>query len=76
MISGRRASRRRPALSGEISNMESRGFTLLQNGRGFGTNDDGAYAYFDTERAAGCILEALEMPQEMPPRHRTYPDQG
>ena len=56
--------------------MESRGFTLLQNGRGFGTNDDGAYAYFDTERAAGCILEALEMPQEMPPRHRTYPDQG
>jgi hypothetical protein len=42
----------------------------------FGSNDDGAYAYFDTERALGCILEALEMPPEMPPPHRTYPDQS
>ena len=57
----------------EISNMEALGFTVLQSGRGFGTEDDGAYAYFDTERACGCILEALEMPQEMPPPERTYP---
>ncbi len=60
----------------EISNMASRGVALLQSGRGFGTADDGAYAYFDTERACGCILEALEMPQEMPPPERTYPDQS
>ncbi len=59
----------------KISNMEARGFGLLQSGRGFGT-DDGAYAYFDTEGACGGIFEALEMPQEMPPPERTYPDQG
>jgi len=63
-------------IDAEISNMESRGFSMLQSGRGFGSNDDGAYAYFDTERACGCILEALEMPPEMPPPHRTYPDQS
>ena len=63
-------------IDAEISNMESRGFSMLQSARGFGANDDGAYAYFDTERACGCILEALEMPPEMPPPHRTYPDQS
>ena len=63
-------------IDAEISDMESRGFSMLQSARGFGTNDDGAYAYFDTERACGCILEALEMPPEMPPPERTYPDQS
>ena len=60
----------------ESQTMASRGFGLLQSGRGFGANDDGAYAYFDTERACGCILEALEMPAEMPPPERSYPDQS
>ncbi len=37
----------------------------------FGSNDDGAYAYFNTERALGCILEALEMlPSTGPTRTR------
>ena len=63
-------------IDAEISRMDSRGFGLLQSGRGFGTNDDGAYAYFDTERACGCILEALELPAEMPPPERSYPDQS
>jgi catechol 2,3-dioxygenase-like lactoylglutathione lyase family enzyme len=62
-------------IDAEISKMESRGFALLQSGRGFGTNDDGAYAYFDTEGAVGCILEALEMPAELSPPERTYPEQ-
>ena len=63
-------------IDAEISKMDSRGFGLLQSGRRFGTNDDGAYAYFDTERACGCILEALEMPAEVAPPERTYPDQS
>ena len=63
-------------IDAEISNMESRGFSMLQSARGFGTNDDGAYAYFDTERALGCILEALELPPEMQPPERTYPEQS
>jgi Glyoxalase/Bleomycin resistance protein/Dioxygenase superfamily len=60
-------------IDAEISNMDSRGFAMVQNGRGFGTANDGAYAYFDTENACGCILEALEMPQEMPPPEADLP---
>ena len=63
-------------IDAEISRMGSKGFGLLQSGRGFGTNDDGAYAYFDTERTCGCILEALELPAEMPPPEQSYPDQS
>ena len=65
-----------PDIDAEISKMEEKGYPLLQSGRGFGKDGDGAYALFDTERDFGCILEALEMPQEMPPPHRTYPEQG
>jgi methylmalonyl-CoA/ethylmalonyl-CoA epimerase len=54
-------------IDAEISKMEFRGFSMLQGRRGFGANDDGAYAYFDTERTLGCILEALEMPPDLPP---------
>jgi Glyoxalase/Bleomycin resistance protein/Dioxygenase superfamily len=54
-------------IDADISNMESRDFSVLQSGRGFSSNDDGDYAHFDTERALGSILEALEMPPEMPP---------
>lgn len=63
-------------IDAEISKMESRGFTVLQSGRGFGTNDDGAFAYFDTEGALGCIFEAFELPAEFPPPERVYPDQS
>jgi methylmalonyl-CoA/ethylmalonyl-CoA epimerase len=63
-------------IDAEIKNMESKGYPLLQSGRSFGTNDDGAYAYFDTERDFGCILEAIEMPPEMPDPERTFPEQG
>ncbi|AHY45872.1 Glyoxalase/Bleomycin resistance protein/Dioxygenase superfamily [Rubrobacter radiotolerans] len=58
-----------------IREMEEKGYPLLQSGRGFGTNDDGAYAYFETQDALGCIAEAIEMPPEMPPPERTYPEQ-
>jgi methylmalonyl-CoA/ethylmalonyl-CoA epimerase len=44
-------------IDAEISKIESLGFSMFRSGRGFGT-DDGAY--FDTEGALGCILEALE----------------
>ena len=57
-----------------IQQMEDAGFTLLQSGRGFGANNDGAYAYFETEGALGHIVEAIEMPPEMPEPERTFPE--
>ena len=54
----------------EIAAMAAKGFPLLQSGRGFGVDWDGAYAYFETERVAGCILEAIEQPKRMPAPER------
>lgn len=56
-----------------IKEMEGKGFSVIQSGRGFGTAGDGAYAYFETEGALGHIIEAIEMPQAMPDPERTYP---
>ncbi len=49
-----------------IADMEAQGYPLLQSGRGFGVDHDGAYAYFDTEKSFGCIVEAIEQPKTMP----------
>lgn len=56
-----------------IAAMAERGYALLQSGRGFGADGDGAYAYFDTEADHGCILEAIERPRQMPPPEYRYP---
>lgn len=56
-----------------IEEMEGKGYPLLQSGRGFGTQDDGAYAYFETQDALGCIAEAIMLPPEMPPPEQTFP---
>ena len=56
-----------------IAEMASRGYALMQSGRGFGTDGDGAYAYFDTTADLGCIIEAIELPKSMPEPEYTYP---
>jgi catechol 2,3-dioxygenase-like lactoylglutathione lyase family enzyme len=62
-------------IDAEMEEMEKKGYRLLQSGRGMGTEKDGAYAYFETENALGCIIEAIELPKEMPPPERTFPEQ-
>jgi len=56
-----------------IAEMAAKGYALLQSGRGFGVDGDGAYAYFDTERDLGCIVEAIELPSAMPEPEYRYP---
>lgn len=60
-------------LDAAIRNMEGKGYAMLQSGRGIGVDGDGGYAYFETEGALGCIVEAIELPREMPEPERTYP---
>ena len=62
-------------LDAEIGHMEGKGYSLLQSGRGMGVDRDGGYAYFDTGGALGCIVEAIEMPREMPEPEYTHPAQ-
>jgi methylmalonyl-CoA/ethylmalonyl-CoA epimerase len=56
-----------------VAAMAERGYAVLQAGHGFGVDGDGAYAYFDTERDLGCILEAIVGPRRMPEPERTFP---
>ena len=56
--------------------MAERGYEVLQAGHGFGVDGDGAYAYFDTTRDFGCILEAIVGPRRMPEPERIYPAPG
>lgn len=42
--------------------MEAAGFDVVQSGYGFAPTGSGGFAYYDTERALGYVLEAVELP--------------
>ena len=44
-----------------IAAMRDRGYACLQHGYGFNADGSGAFAYFDTERELGYLIEALEL---------------
>jgi methylmalonyl-CoA/ethylmalonyl-CoA epimerase len=52
-----------------IASLGRAGYAVIQEGRGFGADGDGAFAYFDTEHDLGYLLEVLE-----PPRARRDPE--
>ena len=56
-----------------ITEMQALGYKVIQAGRGLGVDGDGAYAYFDTVDALGCMLEAIEPPRQLPDPIRWYP---
>jgi catechol 2,3-dioxygenase-like lactoylglutathione lyase family enzyme len=56
-----------------IAEMASRGYKVVQSGRGLGVDGDGAYAYFDTVASLGCMLEAIQPPRQLPEPIRWYP---
>ena len=60
-------------IDAEIARMTALGYPLLQSGRGFGVDGDGAYAYFDSAHVLGCIVEAITPPAQMPPAEYVFP---
>jgi methylmalonyl-CoA/ethylmalonyl-CoA epimerase len=60
-------------IDAEIARMAALGYPLLQSGRGFGAEGDGAYAYFDSEGDFGCIVEAIMPPRQMPEPEYVFP---
>ena len=52
-----------------IASLGSAGYGVLQEGRGFGVDGDGAFAYFDTEHDLGYLLEVVQ-----PPKTRRDPE--
>lgn len=47
-----------------IAAMAGAGFACQQHGYGFGADGSGGFAYFDTERELGYLVEALEPANE------------
>jgi len=44
-----------------IAAMHEQGYACLQHGYGFNADKSGAFAYFDTERELGYLVEALDL---------------
>jgi catechol 2,3-dioxygenase-like lactoylglutathione lyase family enzyme len=57
-------------LDAAISLMVAAGYTVTQTARGYGVNGDGGFAYFDTEKDLGVVIEAIEVPELRKPGTR------
>ncbi len=59
-----------------LSRAAQAGLEMSQDGAGFGPDDDGHYAYLDTEGLIGTTIELIERPQRRNPPERIYPPDG
>jgi methylmalonyl-CoA/ethylmalonyl-CoA epimerase len=46
-----------------VASLAGAGYAVLQEGRGFGAEGDGAFVYFDTEHDLGYLLEVVQVPK-------------
>ncbi len=53
-----------------VAAMAAKGYEVVQSGRGFGADGDGAFAYFDTTAAFGCYMESILGPRALVPPQR------
>ena len=49
------------------------GYRVTMDGAGFGPDDDGHYAYLDTEADLGTTVELIERPKRRAPPEKIYP---
>lgn len=57
-----------------IEEMAGAGYEVLQSGHGYGLDGDGGFAYFDTARELGIIVEAIEIPKRRRPPDGVWPE--
>lgn len=57
-----------------LGRAKSAGFEMTQDGAGFGPDDDGHYAYLDTEDLIGTTIELIERPKRRNPPEKVYPE--
>jgi catechol 2,3-dioxygenase-like lactoylglutathione lyase family enzyme len=53
--------------------MQALGYEVVQSGRGYGVNGDGAFAYFSTGDRLGTLIELIQLPAERYPPDAIYP---
>ena len=56
-----------------LAQAEAAGIRMLMDGSGHGLDGDGAYAYLDTEKQIGIMLEFIRRPQRRNPPEKIYP---
>ena len=61
-------------MKGSLKNAESAGIAMTMDGAGFGPDDDGHYAYLNTEKLIGTTIEFIERPKRRNPPERIYPE--
>lgn len=59
-----------------IKKASDAGIRMTMDGAGFGPDDDGHYAYLDTEDLIGTTLELIERPKRRNPPEKIYPPQN
>jgi methylmalonyl-CoA/ethylmalonyl-CoA epimerase len=62
-----------PDLGEAVQQMEARGYSVIQSGRGTGIRGDGGYAYLETRDWLAAYLELIEVPAERRPPEAVYP---
>jgi hypothetical protein len=62
-----------PDLEEALRHYQASGIAVLQRADGLGVKGDGRYAYLDTERTLGTILELVQSSSEPQPPERVYP---
>lgn len=58
-----------------ISKAEEAGFSMIQDGAGFGLDGDGHFSYLDTEESLGITYELIERPKRRVQPERIYPSE-
>ena len=60
-------------MQGSLKLAEECGLEMTQDGAGFGPDDDGHYAYLDTDDLLGTTIELIERPKRRNPPEKIYP---
>jgi methylmalonyl-CoA/ethylmalonyl-CoA epimerase len=53
--------------------MEAAGYPMIQSGLGFGPDGDGGFAYYDSARDLGLVVEAIEEAARIRDPERVFP---
>lgn len=59
-----------------LKEAEECGIEMTQDGAGFGPDDDGHYAYLETEDLLGTTIELIERPKRRNPPEKIYPKEN
>jgi catechol 2,3-dioxygenase-like lactoylglutathione lyase family enzyme len=56
-----------------VAEAQAAGYRVTMDGAGFGPDDDGHYAYLDTEEGLGTTVELIQRPKRRAPPEKIYP---